>query len=117
MLSMNVADDGAVKLDVSGQVTKSDIDKFEPAFDRVAADQGPVRMIIELTDFEGWDFDGFWRDLKFDSRHQDDLERVAIVGEEGWEDLSVRFTNPFFKADMRFFYKTQREEAERWVRQ
>lgn len=117
MLSMHIADDGAMNLKASGRVTKKDIDEFEPEFDRIAAKDGPVRMIIELDDFKGWDFEGFWRDLKFDARHQDDLERVAVLGDKSWEELGVKASDPFLKANMRFFDRDEREAAEKWVRQ
>ena len=46
-------------------------------------------MLIELKDFEGWDFKGLWADLKFDVSHQEQMDRIAILGDKRWQDWGI----------------------------
>lgn len=69
---------------------------------------------IELKDFGGWDPEGLWKDVKFDASHQDDMDRIAIVGENKWEEWGTKLSKPFFKVDMRFFTPDRAAEARAW---
>jgi hypothetical protein len=65
--------------------------------------------------FGGWDAEGVWKDLKFDAKHQDEMDRIVIVGEKKWEEWSTKLSKPFFKADMRFFTSDRAGEARAWL--
>ena len=84
-------------------------------FEEAASDQEKVRMLIELQDFEGWDFKGFWADLKFDVSHQEQMDRIAILGDKRWQDWGTTLSDPFFKAELKFFETDERAAAEAWL--
>ena len=69
-------------------------------------------MLIELKDFEGWDFKGLWADLKFDVSHQEQMDRIAILGDKRWQDWGTTLSDPFFKAELKFFETDERAAAE-----
>ena len=104
-----------VEFHVSGTLTGDDYDRLVPELERLAAERGPLRMYIELRDFQGWTPAGLWKDLRFDATHQDDMERIAVVGENRWEEWATKLSQPFLKADMRFFPPEEAEAARRWV--
>jgi hypothetical protein len=108
-------DIGMIRMKASGTITRDDVQRFIPEFERVARSKGPVRMMIELEDFQGWNFGGLWEDLKFDMQHQSDMGRIAIVGDKRWQDLGTRLSKPFFKAEMRYFDRNELEQAESWL--
>ena len=72
-------------------------------------------MLIQLVDFRGWETAGLWEDLKFDIAHQRDMARIAIVGEKAWERWGTTLSNPFFRGEMKFFDRSQMDEARRWL--
>ena len=115
MLRIDERQDGMVVMTASGRLTKADFDSFVPAFEEIAKRAGPVRMLVELVDFRGWDAAGLWEDLRFDFSHQRDMARVAIVGEKAWERWGTSLSKPFFKAEMRFFDRGEMDEARRWL--
>lgn len=114
MLMME-ASGNVVDITASGTLTSEDYDRLIPELERVAAEQGPLRIYIELHDFTGWTPPALWKDIRFDAQHQDDMERIAVVGERRWEDWATRLSKPFLKADVRFFPREEAEEARRWL--
>ena len=113
-----VEDDGLVRIKAGGTLDSTDYDEFVPQFERVAArEPGTVPMVIELLpDFSGWDLGGIWRDLKFDAKHKDSFGRIAIVGDDKWEEWGTKLSNPLFRAEMKFFAPSERSAAETWAR-
>jgi len=115
MLTMETDDSGIVLIRASGRLSKADYDRFVPEFERIARARGPVRMLIELDDFHGWDLPALWEDLKFDTTHQNDMGRVAIVGDKAWQEWGTRLSKPFFKAEMRYFDHGKAADARAWL--
>lgn len=106
-----------VEIDASGKLTGADYDRLVPELERLAAERGALRLYIEIRDFRGWDPEGLWKDVKFDATHQDAMERIAIVGENQWEEWGANLSKPFFKADVRFFTPDRAAEARTWLRE
>lgn len=115
MLSFTAEDTGIVRIAASGRLTKDDYERFLPEFERIAGARGPVRVLIELDDFHGWDMGGLWEELKFDVAHQGDLGRVAVVGEKAWQEWGTRLSKPFFRAAVRYFEKGGAGAARAWL--
>ena len=113
-----VEDDGLVRIKAGGTLDSTDYDEFVPQFERIATrEPGTVPMVIELApDFSGWDLGGIWRDLKFDAKHKDSFGRIAIVGDDKWEEWGTKLSNPLFRAEMRFFAPSKRDVAENWAK-
>lgn len=68
-----------VEFHVSGTLTGNEYDRLVPELERLISERGPLRIYIELRDFHGWTPAGLWKDLRFDAKHQDDMERIAVV--------------------------------------
>jgi hypothetical protein len=115
MLTMETDDSGIVLIRASGRLSKADYDRFVREFERIARARGPVRMLIQLEDFHGWDLPALWEDLKFDTTHQNDMGRVAIVGDKAWQEWGTRLSKPFFKAEMRYFDHDKAADARAWL--
>jgi len=106
--------DGYVELDVSGKLTRRDYDALLPRIEQAIDEHdGKLRMLIELHDFHGWTPTAFVDDLRFDVRHHDDFDRIAIVGEKTVEKVGTKLSAPFFDGDVRFF--DDPTEARSWL--
>jgi MFS superfamily sulfate permease-like transporter len=115
MLTIGTEDPAIVVIRASGRLTKVDYERFVPEFEQLAQARRPLRMLITLDDFHGWDLPGLWEELKFDTTHQKDMGRVAIVGAKAWQEWGTRLSKPFFKAEMRYFDRDQSTHARAWL--
>lgn len=106
----------AVGIRARGQLTGDDLDELSAYLDRQIEEHGTISMLFEMDDFEGWEADAFFKDLKFDITHNADVERVAMVGDEAWEQWMARLMEIFAHAEVQFYNRTHLAEAWAWVR-
>jgi len=102
-------------VNVSGKLEKEDYEFFVPEAEKRISEHGKIRFVFETTDFHGWEPSALWEDIKFDVKHFNDVEKVAVVGEKKWEKGMATFCKPFTSARVRFFEKDRADEAREWV--
>lgn len=109
------SDSSLVKMLVSGKLTHRDYEQCVPQIEAAIEESGPLRIVMELKDFQGWEPRAAWDELKFDIRHRADFRRMAIIGDKAWESWATTLSKPFFDAEMRFFPSKDAAKAEAWV--
>lgn len=102
---------------VSGRLRRTDYAALEPEADRLVREHGTLRLLIEMTDFHGWDAGGAWEDFKFGVSHFADIERLAMIGETKWQEGMATFAKPFAKAKVRYFDHAAAAVARDWLRE
>ena len=111
------ADGKILVVRASGKVSKSDYEDFVPETERLIKQFGKIRVLFEMQDFHGWDMGGVWEDMKFDLKHFNDIERLAVVGEKAWEQGMTLFCRPFTTATIQYFDRSRIEEALIWIQE
>ena len=104
-----------VEVKISGKLHKEDYEHFVPLFEKLIAQHGKLRLLVEMHGFHGWDAGALWQDIKFDLKHFKDIERLALVGESKWEKGMATFCKPFTSATIRYFDVAQAAAAKAWV--
>jgi len=94
---------------LSGKLHDEDYQIFVPAVEAAAAAQGKLRLLAQFEDFHGWDLHAAWDDLKFGIKHYSDFDRIALVGDEQWEEWMARLCKPFTRAAVKYFDADQAE--------
>jgi hypothetical protein len=100
---------------MTGKLTGGDYARWIPQIERLIAQHGKIRILMEMTDFHGWTAGGVWQDLKFDLKHFGDIERVAIVGQKRWQRGMAKVCSPFTAAQVRYFEHDESPRAHAWV--
>jgi hypothetical protein len=100
---------------VRGKLTKADYVYFTPEFERLVQLNGRLRVLFDMTGFQGWDAGALWEDIKFDAKHFADIERLAMVGDKKWEHGMAAFCKPFTKANIRYFDHADEAAARSWL--
>lgn len=100
---------------VNGKLVREDYTHFVPVFERLVKKHGKVRVLFEMVDFHGWTVGALWDDIKFDMRHFSDIDRLAMVGDKRWEQSMSAFCRPFTTALIRYFERSDIDEARTWL--
>ena len=101
----------------SGKLSDADYRKFLPRLEEILDREKPVSLLIRLEDFKGWEARAAWDDLKFGMEHQQDFERIAIVGETALERWMTAIGAAFVDAELKYFNQKQQQEAWEWLMQ
>ena len=71
---------------------------------------------IILEAFEGWERRGDWGDVSFMTEQGQHIEKMAIVGDEKWQDDAFAFTAKGFRATtIEFRIPSRLNEARTWL--
>ena len=113
----NSAAGDIVTLVFKGKLEKEDYELFVPEIEGFMRRGAKIRLVVELRDFKGWTAGALWEDTKFAARHFSDIERLAVVGDAGWEKGMTAFLKPFTEADVKYFDRREADRAHAWIRQ
>ena len=104
-----------LEIHLSGKIVKEDYIHFVPTVERLVKAQGKIRILWDMHDFNGWTAGAAWEDIKFDAKHFNDIERIAMVGETKWEHVMAIICKPFTTAKIRYFDHVAANEARAWL--
>ncbi len=112
---LETSDDAVLSVRATDYLTKEDLDAFFHAAEEKIRKFGKARVLVQLEDFRGW-ATGASGDAS-DSRqaHRDNIERLAIVGDTGWEEWLARLYKPLLSAQIKNFPRSELEVALRWI--
>jgi SpoIIAA-like len=104
------------RLELRGRLTVRDWSAVEAQAAAAIERTGPIRLLIALEGFDGWDARDNWSDLGFYVRHGDAIERIAIVGDDVWRSEALMFAG----ADLRkgavvFFEPSESGRVQAWL--
>ena len=98
-----------------GRLQKEDYRPLVIEFSRLAKAHGKLRVLLDMTRFEGWDAGALWQEIKFDAKHLNEMERLAVIGDTRWQQAIASFAKPFTPAEVRYFDAGEAEQAAAWV--
>jgi hypothetical protein len=107
--------DNVLVAHASGTLTHEDYEEFRLEVEQMVRQHGSVRVLLELSDFHGWEPRAAWDDLQLGFRYLGRFDRCAILGDQSWEKWMTKLARPFFRVE--YFDRSQREEAWRWLMQ
>jgi hypothetical protein len=110
-----IAHGKVMEIDLHGRLTRQDYERFVPETEKLIRERGKLRILVTMHDFDGWDTGALWEDLKWDVKHFNDIERLAIVGEERWHKWMAGFCKPFTTATVRYFTFAHIDQAHAWL--
>lgn len=108
--------DNIIATKATAKLTQRDYEKILPLLNDKLNKYPKIRWYFEMEDFEGWEAKAFWEDVKFDSKHANDFDKVAMVGEKKWEEWMTDLMQPFTAAEVKYFNTSQKEEAIKWIK-
>ena len=77
---------------------------------------GKISALFILEDFHGWQREGDWGDISFMIEQDQNIAKIAVVGEEQWRDLIYAFlAKGFRQAAVEYFPSADLAKARAWL--
>jgi len=108
--------DRLLVLRISGELKISELNAVQTEFTQKVAGAGPVKLLVLLENFSGWERSEGWGDTDFFFSHRNDFEKIAVVCHPGWEAPVLAFTGAGLrKGPVKCFPETGEAEARAWL--
>jgi hypothetical protein len=104
------------RVEMSGLLRKSDLDRSQAELAREIRRVGAVKLLCLLIDFEGWERNSGWNDLTFYIQHGGAIDQIAIVGQEEWRNQALMFAAAGLRrGPVEFFLEKDLAGARTWL--
>jgi hypothetical protein len=99
---------------IHGVLRRPELDEGQRAAAKIIRQVGKVTVLILLDGFQGWERGDQWDDMSFLFEYDEDIEKIAIVGEERWRDEVLMFTGAELRhSSVRYFNDS--DSARAWL--
>ena len=100
---------------IEGKISAEEVEQFHPIIHRILESNDEVDFYFDLQEFEGYDLEAIWADLKIDAAHLSDYGDIAIVGDNRWQKMAAKATDIFTSSDVKFFEPEEKDAAKNWI--
>lgn len=117
-MSMDISVEGQhlLVVRVHGILRRVEVDECQRAASKMVREGAKAGALILLDGFQGWERADKWDDVSFLTERDDDLEKIAIVGQERWRDEVLMFAGAGLRQTaVRYF--DDAGSARAWLRQ
>lgn len=100
---------------VVGKLTHEDYQVITPMLESAlgAVANPRVKAMVDVTELRGWEPRAAWDDLKLGLRHGSEFSHIAVIGQQGWQQLATRVAGWFTAARTQYF--DNRSDALTWL--
>jgi hypothetical protein len=108
---------GVIGFEAVDDVEKEDYDDvIRPAVEGAIREHGKVRLVYVLGhDFDEYEDEAVWEDLKLGVRHPVSFARIAVVTDARWVAPAVKVFSVLWPGQARAFPLAELEAAKRWA--
>lgn len=98
-----------ITLTATGKLTHQDYQVISPMIDSALkeVEHPDVKVLADITEFEGWELRAAWDDLKLGLKHGAQFSKIAIVGHKDWQDLAAKVGGWFVSGEVKAFHNEQ----------
>jgi hypothetical protein len=104
---------GRVTVNVYGEFTLADYRELEEQVNYTAKFEGPVDLLLNLSEMAGFTLDVAWEEVKFARQHTGDFRRIAVVSGNQWVGWTAWLNRSFVEAEIAVFDSV--DDATAWL--
>jgi hypothetical protein len=102
---------------ISGLLRRAEIAQMEKVAIEVMGSAGKVKMLIIIENFQGWYNKDNWEDVSFQLQYDEQIEKIAMVGEKRWQEMAEVFVGKGLRSmDIRYFAPSEMAVARAWIK-
>ena len=108
---------GVYALHIGGTLNKATLDNIQAvARHNIEAGAKDLKVLLFLDDFRGWKRGDDWGDLDFFSLYEQNIAKIAVVGEPRWEAETLLFLGAGRRTgQVRYFPPHYEGRARAWL--
>ena len=108
---------GVLGLEAVDDVEEEDYtDVLIPAVEAAIAEHGKVRIVYVLgPEFDEYEGEAVWQDLKLGVSHPAAFERIAVVTDARWAGPAIKIFSVLWPGQARAFPLAELDSAKRWA--
>jgi len=111
---LDLPDSNIAGIGLSDTLTEDDFDTIVPHLKDLFEDHLTTRVLFVLDDVDAWEPDEKWSDWAFDVRHAQEVDKIAVVGDDPWDQWIEKMEFLFPGAQIRV--GDDKDEALEWIR-
>jgi len=98
-----------------GKLTHEDYQIITPMIDSAleGVDSPKAKVFLDASEFEGWELRAAWDDYKMGMKHKNDFDKIAIVGNKKWLEISAKVGSWFMSGEIKYFESS--DDAMHWL--
>ena len=101
----------------SGKLTAADYEKLVPEVEALVRQEGNIRILIDMEEFEGEEVKAWASDLKFGHEFRKNIDKMAFVGDKRWEKFMAPLAKLFYAHEAKHFHTADMDSAWAWLRE
>jgi hypothetical protein len=88
-----------------GTLTHEDYKVISPMLDSAlsAVNEPRIKAMIDCTELEGWELLAAWDDFKLGLKHGNEFDKIAIYGNNNWQEITAKVGSWFISGDVKYF--------------
>jgi len=104
-----------LSLKAVGTLTHEDYTTITPLIDSAleTVKEPKVKVLIDGTEFDGWDLRAAWDDFKIGLKHGNEFVKIAIYGNKQWQEMTAKVGAWFMTGEIKYF--EDKNEALIWL--
>ena len=114
-VKMKKAKKDVVAYNIKGKITHTDYEKLIPKVEKVIEEFGKVKFLVDITGFETFTMEAMMDDGKFFLKHNKDISKIAIIGNNKLEEMLMKFSDFVTPGEMKYFDSEDIDDAWKWI--
>lgn len=112
---MNESEGSVLILSCSGKITTEDYDEFIQRADEVIRNEGELNVVMDMTQMSGLEVGVIFQDLGFTFSRLPKFNRLAVVGDQGWNRWIARVSDYLPGVEAQCFGPDEMKLAHHWA--
>ena len=98
-----------------GKLTHGDYQRITPVIESAlkGVEAPEIDVFLDAAEMRGWELRAAWDDFRLGLKHGSQFRRVAIYGQERWQETLAKIGTWFISGEVRFFREAG--EALNWL--
>lgn len=108
---------GALHVQLLGKLDPDALARAEDGLDAHIRSTENFCLLLDLGQFDGWQgLSALGAHFKLVRDHAPLVQKIAVLGNKGWQHMGQRLASQFLNAETKFFETDARAQAEAWLK-